>query len=389
MWIEKVTNSKGTRYKYRERFTADNGKIFTVSVTLNSKSAHAKKAAADMLREKFFKKSGQLEKAAREAARAITFHALCDEWFSVHRQTIKKSTIHTESHLLNRVKESTAKGFMVADLTADFMARYFAGRYYEQKASYAYTVAQLALFKQVMKYAARKGYIDTAAPFVEIKLKRRPITHDEWDKKENKFLSRDELHEVLALIRKQSLRVALAMEFIAHTGLRCGELLALRWQDVDTKKKSISVNATWVHTLKTGDEDKRAAPKNIYSYRDVQLDDRAIKILQWFKADNARLRLWKHGVYTEHGYIFTSRTGFPIAISSINRTLSRLDYKKRITTHIFRHTHISLLGEMGVPLKAIMQRVGHHDPNTTLSIYTHVTDTMQDEVVKKLNAMNL
>lgn len=389
MWIEKVANSKGTRYKYRERFTADNGKIFTVSVTLNSKSAHAKKAAADMLREKFFKKSGQLEKAAREAARAITFHALCDEWFSVHRQTIKESTAYTERHQLNKVKAATAPVFLAADLTADFMARYFAGQYYEKKISHSYITSQLAIFKQVMKYAARKGYIDTAAPFVEIKLKRRPATPEELAKKENKFLSRDELHEVLALIRQKSPRIALAMEFIAHTGLRCGELLALRWQDVDTKKKSINVNATWVRTFKSGQPGKRGTPKNISSYRDVQLDARSVKILQWFKADNARLRLWKHGTYTEHGYIFASKTGFPMSILAIRDVLAKLDYPKHITTHVFRHTHVSLLTEMGVPLKAIMQRVGHSNPSTTLSIYTHVTTTMQDEVIKKLDAANI
>ena len=56
MWIEKITNSKGTRYKYRERFTAANGSAVVVSITLNSNSTRAKKQAADTLREKFFKK---------------------------------------------------------------------------------------------------------------------------------------------------------------------------------------------------------------------------------------------------------------------------------------------------------------------------------------------
>ena len=56
-----------------------------------------------------------------------------------------------------------------------------------------------------------------------------------------------------------------------------------------------------------------------------------------------------------------------------------------MTTHIFRHTHISLLAEEGVPLKAIMQRVGHNDPTTTMSIYTHVTKDMEDAAVKVLN----
>ena len=389
MWIEKITNSKGTRYKYRERFTAANGRTITISLTLNSNSTRAKKQAADALREKFFKKEGLAKEAEKEAARAITVHALCDEWFSIHRQTVKESTAYTENLWIRKLKANISPSFLVANLTADYMTRYFMGQYYEKQASYSYVSSQLAIFKQIMRYAAKKGYIDQAADFLAIKLKRRPATAQELAKKNNKFLSRDELRDVLALIAQKSPRIAHAMEFIALTGLRCGELLALRWQDVDLMKKSVNVNATIVRTIPNGAEGKRNTPKNVYSYRVVQLDDRAMKILQWFKADNDRMRLWGHATYTDTGYIFTTKKGQPLDISTIDVLLSRLDYPKHITTHVFRHTHISLLAEMGVPLKAIMQRVGHRNPNTTLSIYTHVTDAMQDEVVEKLNAMIL
>ena len=389
MWIEKITNSKGTRYKYRERFTAANGRTITISLTLNSNSTRAKKQAADALREKFFKKEGLASEAEKEAARAITVHALCDEWFSIHRQTVKESTAHTENLWIRKLKANISPSFLVANLTADYMTRYFMGQYYEKKVSYSYVSSQLAIFKQIMRYAAKKGYIDQTADFLAIKLKRRPATAQELAKKNSKFLSRDELRDVLALIAKKTPRVAHAMEFIALTGLRCGELLALRWQDVDLMKKSIDVNATLVRTLPNKAAEKRNTPKNVYSYRVVQLDNRAVKILQWFKADNDRMRLWGHGKYIDTGYIFTTQKGHPMYISGINTLLAKLDYPKHISTHVFRHTHISLLAEMGIPLKAIMQRVGHHNPNTTLSIYTHVTDAMQDEVVEKLNAISL
>ena len=58
---------------------------------------------------------------------------------------------------------------------------------------------------------------------------------------------------------------------------------------------------------------------------------------------------------------------------------------KHLTTHIFRHTHISMLAELGVPFKTIMQRVGHNDSSTTLSIYTHVTKSMYDDVIIRSN----
>ncbi|MBS5520138.1 MAG: tyrosine-type recombinase/integrase [Acidaminococcus intestini] len=85
--------------------------------------------------------------------------------------------------------------------------------------------------------------------------------------------------------------------------------------------------------------------------------------------------------------MFTTSKGGPIDIAFANRVLCKLNYKKKLSTHIFRHTHIGLLAERGVPLKAIMARVGHNDPVTTMSIYTHVTDTMSQAAVRAMNAI--
>nr|WP_232514312.1 tyrosine-type recombinase/integrase [Staphylococcus nepalensis] len=57
---------------------------------------------------------------------------------------------------------------------------------------------------------------------------------------------------------------------------------------------------------------------------------------------------------------------------------------KKVTSHTFRHTHISLLVEMNVSLKAIMKRVGHTDEKTTIQIYTHVTEKMDKQLTEKL-----
>ncbi|MFQ6916528.1 tyrosine-type recombinase/integrase [Veillonella rogosae] len=84
--------------------------------------------------------------------------------------------------------------------------------------------------------------------------------------------------------------------------------------------------------------------------------------------------------------MFTSSRGNPYDIQFLNRRFKGVHLEgKHLTTHIFRHTHISMLAELGVPLETIMQRVGHNDPNTTLSIYTHVTKSMHDDVINKLN----
>jgi len=61
-------------------------------------------------------------------------------------------------------------------------------------------------------------------------------------------------------------------------------------------------------------------------------------------------------------------------------------FYKRLSTHIFRHTHISQLAELGVNHKAIMQRVGHANPDMTIRIYTHVTKKTEQDLLDKLNA---
>jgi len=59
---------------------------------------------------------------------------------------------------------------------------------------------------------------------------------------------------------------------------------------------------------------------------------------------------------------------------------------KRVTTHTMRHTHVSILEQHAIPLKAIQERVGHFDSNMTLIIYTHVTDNMVQNLINELEA---
>lgn len=70
----------------------------------------------------------------------------------------------------------------------------------------------------------------------------------------------------------------------------------------------------------------------------------------------------------------------PYDLHYINRTIKKLGFPKPVSTHTFRHTHISILAESNVPLKAIMECVVHNDPRTTLAIYTHVTAEIKQEV---------
>lgn len=391
MWIVEIKNGKGTRYSYRERFTDPaTGKTFPISVTVNSKSKHAQRVARQMLQEKFEKRVAKADKAA-EHKKGLLFATVCNEWQEATAPTVKRETRRNHAMYCHCILRGLDDDLLFSDFTPSVAEKIVTNMYYKDRLSYSYAAATLITIKRIMRYAKKAGYTREVSDFEEITLKRRPATPEELARKSNKFLNEDERQECFRQLRKFNVRLALAMEFITLTGLRCGELLALRWQDVDFDNKQVSVNGTLVKSVRNGDDIQRGTPKNVYSYRTIDLNRRALAILKWFKADNKRMELWRPHTncisrsYHDRGYIFTTRTGAPYNIQFINRQLRKLVIPgKKISTHIFRHTHISMLAEMNVPLKAIMQRVGHNDPNTTLQIYTHVTDTMRQELQKKL-----
>ena len=238
-----------------------------------------------------------------------------------------------------------------------------------------------------MKYAKKAGYIQNITPFLDIVVKKRPATMEELEAKQNKFLNRDELKSALTQLNAKNPRVALAMEFLSLTGLRCGELTALRVQDFDAENKLVNVNGTMNYTV---DRLQRGTPKNVYSFRSVSLNARAVDIVRWFILDNRKRAAWNPGKYHDNGYIFTANDGRPFSVAILDHVLKNVNLPgKNLTTHVFRHTHISMLCEMGLPLKTIMQRVGHNNPKTTLEIYTHVTENMKKELSEKLEALKI
>lgn len=386
MWYKQIINSKGTRYKFTERFLNPiTGENFTLSVTLNSKSVQVQKQARLMLQKKFDEKMDNLDVQKKQAERLnnLTLHQLIDEWLEHVKPTIKESTYVVRVNTIKKIKKATANDMKFLDFTPAIAEKILYDMYYNDNLSAGYAHSVLVLLKNIMKYAQKAEYIQDISKYSDIKLKKKPVSEKELHKSANKFLDRNELREVLKQLNEIKPRVSLAMEFIALTGLRFGELVALRIQDYDKENSKISVNGS-ISSV-TGE---RTTPKNQYSYRDVCLNKRAKKILNDLILQNKTLA-WNK-VYKDKGYIFTNSHGNPLDIIQVNLLLKKIEANnKSLTTHIFRHTHITLLIEMNTPLKAIMQRVGHHDVKTTMEIYTHYSSKMNEEMQSKVNLLRI
>ena len=173
------------------------------------------------------------------------------------------------------------------------------------------------------------------------------------------------------------------------TGMRQGELLGLRWADVDIDRASLQVCRS-VQFI-GGGEFVFTAPKTAKSRRKVELTKVAVAALRRHRAGQLAERLAAAGGWEDLDLVFANEVGRPIdgtnlAERSYRRILERAGLK-RIRFHDLRHTAATLLLGRGVNPKIVSEQLGHAQIAITLDLYSHVTPTMQREAVNVLDAV--
>jgi integrase len=193
---------------------------------------------------------------------------------------------------------------------------------------------------------------------------RLPAAEGERDR----IASPEEAAELIATLREHD-RAVWACAFYA--GLRRGELMALRWEDVDLAQGVIRVRRSW------DEQEGFVAPKSKAGNRDVPI----VALL--------REQLVRHRLLTarREGFVFGRNAERPFIASNL-RMRSRTDWKGRdpIGLHEARHTFASLLIASGVNAKAISQYLGHSSIQVTFDIYGHLMPGNESETVERVDA---
>lgn len=174
--------------------------------------------------------------------------------------------------------------------------------------------------------------------------------------------------------------------------MRSGELLALEKSDLNFENNTIWIGKT-LYNESNNIRKYDILPTKTNVARIINVEKSIMVMLKRLivKNDENKLknRLLIDGFH-DSDFVFQHTNGYPFMTQNIRQRMDRLmrltTIKKHLTPHSFRHTHISMLTEAGVDLPTIMKRVGHVDPETTLKVYTHVTNKMQEKSVKNLSA---
>lgn len=162
------------------------------------------------------------------------------------------------------------------------------------------------------------------------------------------------------------------------TGLRRGELLALRWSDIDFEAKKIYVRQ---NTVLAGSELLIKGPKTESGRREIAISDRMVEILQKYRKQHSN---------TER--VVCQQDGTPYHPDSFTQKFQRFLSRNNlphIRLHDLRHVSATLMIEHGVDIKTVQARLGHSDISTTLNIYSHCTEKMNRAAADKLDAVLL
>jgi integrase len=185
---------------------------------------------------------------------------------------------------------------------------------------------------------------------------------------ERKFLDPEQIRQLLPALPEPCRTLVL---LAVGSGMRIGELLALRWKHVDFLRSVISIR----ESLYRG---RFGGPKTRSSRRDVPMSEPVRQALLAHRARSQNPR--------SEDLLFTSRAQTPANAKNLLRrvlqpTCKRLDLPL-VSWHSFRHTHATLLSETGESLKTAQAILGHSDLETTLKVYTHVIPESQRRAIE-------
>jgi integrase len=175
---------------------------------------------------------------------------------------------------------------------------------------------------------------------------------------------------------------------LLYTGLRRGELLALRWRNLDLVKATLTVVET-AYKLGNGDYIIKE-PKTAQSRRTVSLPLSLVELLKVYRIDQELLRIQLGVSLDADDFVFIRPDGSPMNPSAVTLAFRRIIKKaglKAIRIHDLRHTHATLMLKAGVNPKVVSERLGHANIGITLDIYSHVLPGMQEAAAEKFDKL--
>ena len=339
MWVQKRNGKVRVferLYDYTER------RIKPFSVTIEKDTASNRKTALLALHE-------QSEATKPLTKENMTLNRLVELYRIDQKKTVSNATFQRNYYTFNHIMAILGEKTMLESLSASYVRTSFADSDKAPQTLNEYLVR----LKAMLRWAYRNDILDDIS-FID---KIKPFTdRSRKVKLQDKFLEKDELDAVLDSIK--DIRWLLFAKILVLTGMRFGELSALRKENIDLENRYIHIVENYNSVVNEVGE-----PKTLDSVRDVYIQDELLPVM-------------KDAIELSKG---DNLFGYP-TIFSFNKYLREHNpLEKKVTSHIFRHTHTSMLVARGIPFDSIARRLGHSSSEITREVYFHVTERLKDK----------
>jgi integrase len=285
-----------------------------------------------------------------------------EQWKTLVLPTLKLSTQHGYKTVLAKHLLPYWRDWRLRDIGRQDVQQWVADRF-RRKLGWQTVRNAWTLLSGILETAVEYGYLSMnparGVKFPEKELTEAPVLFTAEDFM--KLLEQlDEPYRTMARL-------------IALTGLRIGELLAVRWRCLDLEIGTLSVRESVY-------EGKFQSPKTRKSRRTMPLGP---QIIVWLREHRLRAKRTE-----SDDLVFGNRKGQPLRESKLLRNVLQPAAERaglgRVTWHQFRHIHSSLLNDLRVPVKIAQEQLGHSSISTTLNIYTHVVDASHRKAIEAL-----
>jgi integrase len=309
----------------------------------------------------------------------ITFGQFAERWIhDVCRLKLKASTLESYQrqlrlHVLPYLGDVPMRKLTPLDIQGLYVRLLATGRHDGKGGLSARTVQYVhSILAEMLDLAVMWGMVGRNVA----KLTEPPRPGE----REPQFWSEEEVRAFLAQARSHRLWALWVLAL--DTGMRQGELLGLRWDDVDLDNQVIHVRQQLQHDGKGFD-----TPKTSTSRRAIAIGDIVTRELRDHRTRQLKERLAAGSVWRDHELVFCTEIGTPINPRNLLRVFYALVERagiRRIPFHGLRHTHGSLIHAQGTPLKSVAERLGHASPSFTAKVYAHGLPRLQVEAARQM-----
>lgn len=219
------------------------------------------------------------------------------------------------------------------------------------------------------------------------------ITLPKGDKREALYFTPEQANQFLESVKESKYYPLYALVLV--TGLRLGEVIALRWENVDLDNKKIIIKLNAVIVSKEEQTEKGVlhsevilqTPKTKKSLRTLYIEDPIVAMLKALREKQIRTNMEVGDAFVDSGFVFTNNHGRMMHPRSIQDHFKRAIKKANLPNlhfHCLRHTAATLMLYNGVDIKTVQEVLGHEEIQTTLDIYTHVMESRKQDAQRTI-----